>query len=109
MKKIERARELRKEMTEAEKKAWEFLRDRRLGGLKFRRQHVIAGYIVDFYCAERKLVLEIDGEVHQQAEQKAYDEHRSQVLSEQGLQIVRIANGDVGESFFCKLREKLNL
>ncbi len=107
MKKSERARDLRKEMTESEKKAWEFLRDRRLGGLKFRRQHVIAGYIVDFYCAEKKLVLEIDGEVHEEAEQRAYDEHRSQVLSEQGLQVMRVANRDLCESFFCVLREKL--
>ncbi len=105
--KEERAKELRKQMTEAEEKAWCCLRDRRLGGFKFRRQHVIAGYIVDFYCAECRLVLELDGGVHTTNEQREYDEHRDGVLMELALRVVRVANKDIGEPFFCELLRAL--
>jgi very-short-patch-repair endonuclease len=59
--KLRRAQELRRRATAAEERAWRVLRNRRLHGLKFRRQHVIGGFVVDFYCAARRLVLEIDG------------------------------------------------
>jgi very-short-patch-repair endonuclease len=59
--KILRARELRKEQTEAEKILWQYLRDRKFQGKKFRRQHVISGFIADSYCPEEKLVIELDG------------------------------------------------
>jgi very-short-patch-repair endonuclease len=59
-----RARELRQEQTSAEKKVWRLLRDRRLGGLKFRRQHVIGNRVVDFVCLSARLVIEIDGDTH---------------------------------------------
>lgn len=63
------ARRLRRRATASEKLAWELLRNRRLLGLKFRRQQVIRGYVVDFYCAELRLALEIDGGIHHEPEQ----------------------------------------
>src|SRR5258706_6976758 len=81
--KRERSRELRQTMTEAEHLLWEQLRGGRLGGLKFRRQQVIDGFIVDFYCHRAGLVVEVDGAIHQQQQQ--YDLERDQVLSGRGL------------------------
>jgi len=59
------ARQLRQDQTSAEEKVWELLRDKRLLGLKFRRQHVIEGFVVDFYCHEHRLAIEVDGGIHQ--------------------------------------------
>src|SRR4051794_32071831 len=78
--KIERAKELRQDMTPAEKRLWDCLRKNRLDGLHFRRQQVIDGFIVDFYCHAAALVVEIDGEIHEQ--QAAADAERDQVLSQ---------------------------
>ncbi|MFC1617618.1 endonuclease domain-containing protein, partial [Candidatus Margulisiibacteriota bacterium] len=72
--KKEFARALRKDQTKSEDIVWEALRDRRFMSLKFRRQHVIKGYVVDFYCRSYKLVIEIDGKIHDS--QKDYDEFR---------------------------------
>jgi very-short-patch-repair endonuclease len=84
------ARELRQRETPDERAAWRILRDRGLFGLKFRRQHLVAGYIPDFYCAELNLVLEIDGGYHNTPEQEARDAHRTAVLEERGLRVVRL-------------------
>jgi very-short-patch-repair endonuclease len=89
------ARELRKRPTTAEDAAWRLLRDRRLHGCKFRRQHVIAGYIVDFYCPELRLVLELDGGYHETPEQEARDAQRSDALAERGIRVVRVSSTDV--------------
>lgn len=70
---VHAARELRRDMTSAEKKLWEALRKRRLNGLKFRRQHPVAQFILDFYCVERQLAVEVDGGVHATLEQAARD------------------------------------
>jgi len=67
-------------LTIAERKAWEILRDRRMLGFKFRRQHIIHGFIVDFYCHELKLVLEIDGKGHASPDRVQYDAARTQRL-----------------------------
>jgi len=91
--KLQRAKELRREMTDAERLLWERLRRSQLGGFHFRRQQVIDGFIVDFYCHAAGLVLEVDGGVH--ARQAAYDEQRDLVLSRRGLRIVRIHNDEV--------------
>src|SRR5438874_3505827 len=91
----QRARELRRVSTPAERRLWECLRDRRLHGLKFRRQQPLYGYIVDFYCAERRLVVELDGAVHQDPEQQSYDEYRTRQLHERGLTVLRFRNGEV--------------
>ena len=92
--KLQRARELREEMTPAEKILWEELRGNKLG-LHFRRQQVIAGFIVDFYCHKARLVIELDGSVHQGDEQKENDIRRDEALAEMGLQTLRFRNGDV--------------
>ena len=83
--KRELARTFRREATCSERRGWEWLRDRRGLGLKFRRQQVIRGYIVDFYCAELRLVLEIDGGVHNELERVVYDLERSMHLQKAGV------------------------
>lgn len=90
--KLARARELRREMTPAEKILWEELRANKLG-VHFRRQQVIAGFIVDFYCHRAALVVEVDGDVHDL--RKEEDERREKVLSEMGLRVVRFGNDEV--------------
>jgi len=87
------ARELRRELTSIEATLWQRLRSRRLAGLKFRRQHPIDPFIADFYCVERKLVIEIDGDTH--AEQARYDASRTAWLEEQGIRVIRFNNRDV--------------
>ena len=76
--------------TDAEKKFWWMVRDRRLGGYKFKRQYPIGRYIADFVCIERKLVVELDGSQH--AEQKDYDAERESFFASQGFRIVRFWN-----------------
>ena len=90
---IERARQMRKEPTSAEALLWTRLRKKQLDGLKFRRQHIIHYFIVDFYCPTAKLAIEIDGPVHD--EQEEYDEERDKILQELGYQVVRFKNADV--------------
>jgi len=88
----ELARKNRKEMTYAEKIVWNFIRKNQLG-VKFRRQQAKADYIVDFVCLDIKLVVEIDGPSHD--EQKEYDEYRTNVLKDQGYEVIRFTNGEV--------------
>jgi very-short-patch-repair endonuclease len=87
------AREMRHSPTLAENKLWERLRNRRLNGLKFRRQHAIDRFIVDFYCAEARLVIEVDREIHQYTQ--AEDALRTEFLESLGLRVIRFENGDV--------------
>ncbi len=102
--KLQFALELRKRATAAQQKAWELLRDRRLLGLKFRRQRPIRGFIVDFYWAELRLVLEIDGGIHDRPEQAAYDAARTAILERTGLPVVRFRNDAVsGDSLLSLL------
>ncbi len=89
----QRARELRRRATEAERVLWERLRNRRLGGLKFRRQHPLGPYIVDFYCAEHRLVVEVDGPIHER--QKERDALRAQHLEAYGYRVLRFRNEEV--------------
>lgn len=87
------ARELRRSATDAERRAWEVLRDRRCLGLKFRRQQVIRGFIVDFYCAELRLAIELDGGVHDDPEQIFRDTLRDMLLmTEAEVLVVGIPN-----------------
>lgn len=92
---IVRARELRKNMTDAERKLWYFLRDRRLSGLKFRRQVPIGPYIVDFACLEKKVIVEIDGGEHNFPDHRRYDSQRAAWLEAQGFRILRFWNNEV--------------
>jgi len=89
------ARALRKNPTPAESMAWELLRARRMLGLKFRRQHVVYGYIVDFYCAQHGLILELDGAVHDDPDHALRDAQRTSALTERGFTVIRMRNGDV--------------
>jgi very-short-patch-repair endonuclease len=89
---IERARQLRKKQTWAEKILWRLLRSRRFAAYKFRRQHPFAGYYLDFYCPEAKVVLEIDGREHGFPERQKQDAKRDEFLRSQGLVIKRIWN-----------------
>lgn len=71
---------------------WECLRGRRLNGFKFRRQHPIGRYVADFYCHEAQLIIEVDGETHDQSEQRDYDRVRQAELEAQALKVVRFKN-----------------
>jgi very-short-patch-repair endonuclease len=94
--KVQRAKELRRQMTQEEKILWQHLRANRLNGLHFRRQQIIEGFIADFYCHAARLVIEVDGEIHQQ--QADYDAERDRVLSARGLRLLRIKNEDVRQN-----------
>lgn len=97
---LENARKLRGIQTSAEEFLWQILRNRQLNGLKFRRQHPVQeGFILDFYCAEHRLGIELDGGVHSTAEQTTYDELRTQELkSIYGISIIRFRNEEVFEN-----------
>jgi very-short-patch-repair endonuclease len=103
--KVALARQLRRHPTDAEAKAWSILRGRRLLGLKFRRQQPIAGFVVDFYCAELRLAIEIDGEVHDAPAHAACDAGRDHILRTWGIKVVRVSNANVDES---ALRSAIN-
>ncbi|MGB3207663.1 MAG: endonuclease domain-containing protein [Crinalium sp.] len=90
---VERAKQLRKNLTTAEKKLWnEYLKNLEF---KFLKQRPIDNFIVDFYCAALKLVIEIDGDSHFTTEAKEYDEARTKVLEGYGLKVIRFTNDDV--------------
>lgn len=86
------AKENKNPLTESEDELWQALRNRKLGH-KFRRQHPIATYIADFICLEKKLIIEVDGEIH--AQQKEKDEQRTATLNELGFEVIRITNDEV--------------
>ena len=90
---VDRARSLRGAQTDAEQALWYRLRNRRLDGWRFRRQHEIDLYIVDFVCAEAALIVELDGGQH--GEQLIYDETRTRKLQEMGYRVLRFWNNDV--------------
>ncbi|EIM00488.1 endonuclease domain-containing protein [Rhodanobacter denitrificans] len=89
---VDRARGLRQAMTDAEQKLWFHLRNRKLNGHKFRRQHEIDHYIVDFVCSEAMLIVELDGGQH--AEQVGYDERRTRYLQAKGYRVLRFWNNE---------------
>jgi len=93
---LERAREMRRGMTPAETKLWQYLRAGRLGGYHFRRQQITDRFIVDFYCHQADLVVEVDGGIHM--EQKSYDQERERYLRERGLEVIRFTNQEVNHS-----------
>ncbi len=94
----ENARRMRKEPTPTEEVLWQALRNRKLGGYKFRRQQPFEGFIIDFYCDEAKLGIEIDGEIHLDASQKQYDKEREEYIREFGVEIIRFTNQQVENS-----------
>lgn len=90
---VGRARALRRHQPDAERKLWSRLRDRQLQGAKFRRQHPVGRYVVDFCCPERGLVIELDGSQH--AEQVQADNERSAVLAAHGYRVLRFWDNEV--------------
>jgi very-short-patch-repair endonuclease len=90
---VEAAKLHRLEMTDAEAVLWDVLRGRRLGGLRFRRQHTVGPYILDFWCSELRLVEEVDGPIHDH--QIDYDEARTAHLEAYGYTVVRFRNDEV--------------
>jgi very-short-patch-repair endonuclease len=90
----DRAREMRRLPTSAEKLLWQALRSNQLG-VRFRRQHPIGPYIVDFYAPERKLVIEVDGDPHFESEQVEYDLARTTYLDTMDVRVKRYTNGQV--------------
>ena len=107
--KLQRSKELRSEMTPAERILCHELRGNRLGA-HFRRQQIIAGFIVDFYCHEAGLVIELDGSIH--VKQSVEDVKRDKVLNEMGLRVIRFWNGDIENNLaevLRKIHAKLNV
>jgi len=90
-----KAKDLRKNETEAEKLLWDKLKNNQLGGFKFRRQHPISLYIADFYCHKLKLIIEIDGGYHFTKEQISKDEERTEILDFNGVNVIRFSNDEV--------------
>ena len=89
------AKKLREQRTPAEIALWEALREKKLDGFRFRQQHPIENYVLDFYCHSASLILELDGEYHFTEEQKKSDEERSAYLSTLGLKLIRFSNHEV--------------
>ncbi len=92
---IEFARLLRQTATDAESLLWACLRDRRMNGRKFRRQHPVEPYVLDFYCARLHLGIELDGGQHSTPEGRRHDEARAVFLASQGIHLLRFTNTDV--------------
>lgn len=89
------ARKLRKDISPVEQKLWYRVRNRRLGGFKIRRQQAIGLYVVDFYCDEKKVVIEIDGASHGEFEQMQKDPIREKYLHERGFMVIRYRNDQI--------------
>ena len=87
--------DLRKNQTEPEKALWQQLRNRKLNGLKFYRQYSVGPYILDLYCPEVRLAIELDGGQHADGDARDYDEYRSEYLRTLGIETVRFWNNDV--------------
>ena len=102
----DKAGALRKSLTPAEEKLWEAIRNRKLNGFKFRRQHPLKQFIADFYCHEKKLIIELDGEIHQNPGNSEYDEGRTFELERFGLTVLRFNNDEVLKSL-DKVLEKI--
>lgn len=91
----DRRRELRRNQTDAERAFWSKVRNRQLLGMKFFRQYSFGSYILDFYCPEKKLAVELDGGQHNQPEDREYDAVRTNYLNAHGVEVVRFWNNEV--------------
>ena len=104
---IDYSKSLRKKQTDAEKLLWSNLRNRKLNGYKFRRQHAIKSYIVDFYCAEKMLFIEVDGEIHLKEEQIEYDKNRTEELNLLEIKEIRFTNEEIDKNISLVLKKIL--
>jgi len=105
------AKRLRGRMTQAEILLWDQLKNNQFKGYKFRRQHPIHQFVVDFYCHELKLIIEIDGKYHDSEEQKSKDNNRTELLQFQGLREIRFTNEEIINTLdfvLKKLEEQIN-
>jgi very-short-patch-repair endonuclease len=89
------AHALRANMTWAENKLWARLSNKQLNGCRFKRQHPIANYITDFYCHKAKLIIEVDGKIHEEAMRIIYDQDRTKAIEQLGCRVLRFTNEDV--------------
>ena len=94
---IDKAKEMRHEPTKAEDALWECIRNRKID-YKIRRQHIVNGFIADFICIEKKVIIEVDGGIHETTEQKEHDKFRTEVLNNNGLLVIRFTNEEVLEN-----------
>jgi very-short-patch-repair endonuclease len=102
---LEKAKMLRKSETIAEKLLWVYLSSNKIDGYKFRRQHAVSQFIVDFYCHELQLLIEVDGEIHNVPENKEYDENRTVALENLGLRVIRFTNQEIKNDIEGVLKE----
>ena len=91
------ARQLRRRQTPHEEILWAWLRNRRLGNAKFRRQHPLGRYITDFYCREAGLAVELEGDVHDGADQREYDAVRRETINQMGVRLLVFRNDEVAQ------------
>ena len=101
---LERRKELRENQTPQEEKLWWYLKDKRMG-YKFRRQHSVGGYILDFYCKEKRLIIEIDGGIHQTKENREYDMVRDKFFTELDYKVLRFRNDEVEKNISEVIRK----
>lgn len=94
----ERRKELRNNATPAEQELWRVLKQSNLGGHKFRRQHSVGSYILDFYCPAKRLAIELDGDSHFTDDAIVYDRERTAYLNGVGIRVLRFLNSDVHEN-----------
>jgi imidazole glycerol-phosphate synthase subunit HisF len=104
---FQNAKKLRTNLTASEIRLWEELSNKKLGGLKFRQQHPVGSFIADFYCHSAKLVIELDGSVHDTDEAKTRDLDRDALMKEWGLKIIRFRNSEVFEDLANVLKRIL--
>jgi len=96
---------LRSNLTPAEIRLWKCLQNKKLDGKKFRRQHSIGNYIVDFYCPEQRLVIELDGNIHFNPVNEQYDLERDKYIKSLGIEVLRFTNSEVFEKIEFVLNE----
>jgi len=106
---IEYAKALRKRMTPSEAILWDNLRNRKLFNTKFRRQHPIERFIVDFYCPAKKIVIELDGGIHDDPDQKEYDIGRSAEIEKYDIKIIRFKNEEIIDDLDKTLKKIIEL
>lgn len=99
-----RRKQLRNRLTETERILWSILQNNGLG-YKFIRQYSVEGYVLDFYCPEKKLAIELDGEVHTRNDREKYDIHRTKWLSAYGIKVFRFWNWEIKENLTKVLKE----
>ena len=100
-----RARKLRNNMTEQEKKLWYYLRKRLINSCRFRRQYPIGNYVVDFVCREKNLIIELDGGQHNEEQAIIYDKERTKYLESRVFRVIRFWNNDIDTNIEAVLGE----